>query len=222
MSLLVCLTIDEWDSLCFMFLWCWNETRAAIKSDKKKSWNRSGCTTNLRLKDMSSLAAEGLMVFIPHVDHCVIGPEARESAGPTHDCLFLHLQLKPWKSTKIGFMRSLSCCSFHQNTRANTLFLLHHLWRITPVLPPPPDLSAGGSVKHPVYKWRAEMVYKPRRSCVTSYPPQRFGSSRQEMKGKNGCKKWTPLMTHHKIWQWERNSLLLIPQRIQTWTEHRL
>lgn len=68
----------------------------------------------------------------------------------------------------------------------------------------------SGLVKHPVYKLTQEMVSKPSWGYVTSYPPERFGSSRQEMKGKMVVK-WLLLMTHRETWHSDRSRLELIP-----------
>lgn len=133
---------------------------------------------------------------------------------------------KPWKITSKlvlrGFLHPISdtnsavmVCSFHR---------AQHWGECTDVAPsgqnhPRPPLqmtSPGGPVKHPVYKLRAETVSKLSRGCVTSYPPQGFGSSRQEMKGKMVVK-WVLLMTHQETWHSERSSLELIPQHVLTW-----
>lgn len=135
--------------------------------------------------------------------------------------------LKPWKSPKLvlwGFIHNqwwALCCNCEWFSSRQ------HRSECTDALAPsgeksskdsPLMTSPGGPVKHPLYKWRAEMVSKSSRSYVTDYPPERFGSSRQEMKGKMVVKR-VLLMTHLETWHSQQSGLEFVTQLLLTWTD---
>lgn len=72
---------------------------------------------------------------------------------------------------------------YHSQTLEGRHWCFCTIWGKSPQGFPSDDPSVR-SVEHPVYTRRAEVVTKLSYSCVTSYPPEMLGSSRQEMKGK--------------------------------------